>query len=115
MKIVQEYLDYIQEQVANAHYDYPRPYDALRAYYQSCAKSCDVFKGDRVKRNNCIFNCKLHALKRELLIAQQQLARCGKYSNLKCQDAAKKKIIRIQKKIYNNIQILRRYRDNENK
>jgi len=113
MSILDEYLDYIQvEQIAAAAYEYPRPYNILRAYYNSCARSCARFEGDRVKRNICILNCKIAVNKRELLLTKQQLLQCGKFGNLRCQDMAKKKMIRVNKKLQANLSLLQRYRSN---
>jgi hypothetical protein len=113
MNILQEYLTYIQtEQMASAAYTYSQPYNVLRGYYESCARSCDKFKYEKTKRLACIANCKVAVTKRELMLAQRSLFMCGKTGNLRCQDAAKKKILKIQKKLQNNSSILQRYRAN---
>ena len=110
---INDYLDYIQlEQVAAAAYEYPRPYNILRTYYNSCARSCARFEGDRPQRNICILNCKIAVTKRELLLTKQQLLQCGRVGNLRCQDQAKKKMIRVNKKLQANLSAMQRYRAN---
>ena len=113
MWILEEYLDNIQsEQMASAAYDYPRPYNILRAYYSSCARSCSRLQNAKGQKALCIVNCKINVLKKELLLAQRGLALCGRTGNLACQDKAKKKIIKVQKKLYAATSIAQRYRAN---
>lgn len=116
MKMVENYLNYLHtEQVAAAAFDFSRPYDQLRRDYQSCARSCMRFKGERREKNECIVKCKLLINKKELRLAMYELRRCGLYKNLKCQDAAKKKILKVQKRIRNNMILLQKYNINRNK
>jgi len=113
MDILNEYLDYIQsEQIAAAAYEYSQPYNILRSYYNSCVRSCARLEGDKVQKNICIMNCKVAVTKRELLLTRQQLIQCGRTGNLRCQDMAKKKMIRVNKKLQTNLSVLQRYRAN---
>lgn len=116
MKVVDNYLDYLQvEQVAAAAFDFSRPYEQLRRDYQSCARSCARFRYEKRERNECLVKCKVLINKKELRLAMYELRRCGQYGNLKCQDAAKKKILKVQKKLRNNMLILQKYSMNRNK
>lgn len=111
MKVLEKYLTYIcTEQMARASYDFSRPYEQLRADYHSCARSCDRFKYQRKERSLCIANCKVLVTKKELRLAIYELKRCGRIGNLRCQDSAKKKILKVQKKLRNNLLVVQKYR-----
>lgn len=116
MRIVENYLNYLHtEQMAAAAFDFSRPYEQLRRDYQSCARSCMRFSEQRREKNECIVKCKVLINRKELRLAIYELKRCGPTGNLKCQDAAKKKILKIQKKLRNNMILLQKYSMNRNK